>query len=890
MFDFQSDLDEKKLKVCKEVDPVLYESNAPSFYVVVDHPLPQPILTKLVKFITNITKTINFRIISALPFQPREKDLERAIVDLYTQHGTDLKKYIPEWSNVVTIGRGIYNILKSDDLSIEGFYDTIQWKTSFFTPELKATVYPCPNHFLWLEKDTFERYFTLHQFDFALKNKPKKLRIPKPELVDFKTEEEIAKFLESRIDYTGITSFDLETKGLDPWSKKGKIICLTLSFDDEVNKAYFLPFNLIDIPLLGKFFKKKKLIGNNIKYDIKWLRVKAQIPRDCLNLFWDNMKSSHAINEIQYNSLKSDAWLYTPYGGYDLPLSLYQERYPACKDDYSLIPHDILQPYATMDALVSLDCYRAHQKEIDDLDRLCKLDNGWSIRRALTDISFPAIATFTDIEINGMCYDWEKLKVLSKELQEEIAKRKIEIYKLLNIPSTVNISSGDQLGKFLESKGWEDPGRSVKKIYLTNEAAMLYWKKKGHKEVVQLQEYTECETVLKTFVGLEKNEKGKPTGYFQYRADDNKIHGTFRVSMADSWRGKSGDPNLQNVIKNSTVKLNGVPLHVRVRECFCVPGNDWVISENDGSGLQLHIAASYSQDPVMVDLFCNKGGDMHSITGRAVFCPDVPIEEFLKNKKEYPYKLYRKKAKAANFGLLFGASSRTFASASLVPEWTYDEAKEYVATYHLEKLQKQFLEKLLKQSPYANNKKEAGTIVGDEKTFNEDQVVFSYYWAAAEDIRTKFFNTYKGLAEWHTSQHSFGKKHGYVQSIWGPIRRVPFLTHVGKDDDGMRTKNYENICLNSPVQNFENCYMMYNMVRVNQDLHDNNMQTNMIGNIHDSFIAYLLRSEMDKDKEIFLNRFHEPLPEVMKGIPYEIELGYSDYTKGEVWGITEHEF
>lgn len=883
MFDFQSDLDEKKVSVCKEVNPVLYDSINPSLYVVVDHPLPQPTLSKLIKFISTSVKTESFRIISALPFQPREKDLERAIVALYTQHGTNLTKYIPDWSNVVTIGRGIYNILKSDDLSIEGFYDTIQWKTAFFAPDLKATVYPCPNHFLWLEKNTFERFFTLHQLDFAIKNKPKKARIPKPNLVDFTSWDEISAFLKTRLDYTGVTSFDLETRGLDPWSEKGKIICLTLAFDDEQNKAYYLPFHLINLQLLEQFFKNKKLIGNNIKYDIKWLRVKAGIPRSCLNLFWDNMKSSHALNELQYNSLKSDAWLYTPYGGYDLPLSLYQARYPACKEDYSLIPHNVLQPYATMDALVSLECYRAHQREIDELDAICKLDNGWSIRRTLTDISFPAIGTFTDIEINGMCYDWEKLKILSKELQEEIEKRKIEIYKLLNIPESINISSGDQLGKFLESKGWEDPGRSVKKIYLTNEAAMLYWKKKGHKEVDLLQAYTECETVLKTFVGLEKNSKGKPTGYFQYRADDNKIHGTFRVSMADSWRGKSGDPNLQNIIKNSTVKLGGKFLHVRVRECFCIPGDDWVISENDAAGLQLRVGASLSQDPIMIDIFCNKGGDMHSITGRAVFCPEVPIEDFIKNKKEYPYKVYRKKAKAVNFGLLFGASAKTFASASLVPEWTFEEAKEYVITYHLEEKQEKFYTLLLRD---INSNKE----IKDKTLFKEDQRIFSYYWAAADNIRTKFFDTYRGLAEWHKTQHAFGKKHGYVQSIWGPIRRVPYLVYVGKDDDGMRTKNYENICLNSPVQNFENCYMMYNMVRVNNDLHHADFQTNLIGNIHDSFIAYLHKDEMSRDKEIFLKHFHEPLPEVMKGIPYEIELGYSDYSKGEVWGITEHEF
>lgn len=265
---------------------------------------------------------------------------------------------------------------------------------------------------------------------------------------------------------------------------------------------------------------------------------------------------------------------------------------------------------------------------------------------------------------------------------------------------------------------------------------------------------------------------------------------------------------------------------------------------------------------------------------RDIFCLNVEehklIIRFPGNKKDYLLG-------NCNFGLLFGASARTFASASLVPEWSFEEAKDYVHTHKLEEKQVKFFQLLIRD---INRNKD----ITDKALYIEDQRIFSYYWAAADDIRTKFFNTYKGLAEWHKTQHALGKKNGYVQSSWGPIRRVPFLVYTGKDDDGMRTKNYENICLNSPVQNFENCYMMYNMVRVNRDLHRENLSTNLIGNIHDSFIAYLHRSEMPRDKEIFLKHFHEPLPEVMKGIPYEIELGYSDYNKGEFWGIIEHEF
>lgn len=878
---FQSDLNVKKTGTAREIDPLLYSNSSdPDVYFLVDTPIHRPIVDNLCKFILFTQPKLRFQIISVFDFQPRQKDLSRSVTDFYGHQSIDLTQYIKPWSKVVTFGRSLYSILRSDDLSIEGFYDTIQWNTSFFDPRTKSYIYPCPAIFSFLEKDNFERFFVQKQIKLSTEKEVAKFRIPKPNLIPLLEENTINDFLKARTSYNGITAYDLETKGLDPWDPEGKILCLTLAFDDEKDTAYYIPFDKINYTLLDKFFKNKKLVGNNLKYDTKWLRVKAGLSRDSTQIFWDNMKSSQALNELQYNSLKSDAWLFSVYGGYDFPLEEYKLKYPACKKDYSRIPFSVMFPYATMDALVSLECYREHQKRIDSLDHTCKIDTGWSIRRALEDVAFPAINTFCDIEISGMSYSWEKLKLFSSELIDEVNRRKEEIYKKLNIPKDISIDSGDQLGAFLESKGWENPGRSEKGLFLTNEAAMLYWKKKGHKEVDLFQSYTECVTVLKTFVGIEEDKKGKATGFFKYRASDDKIHGTFRVMMADSWRGKSSNPNLQNIIKNSTVELGGALLHVRVRELFCPPSSNFVVSENDAAGLQLRIAATYSQDPVMLDIFLNKGGDMHSITGCAVFCPDVSIDDFLKGKKDYPFSSYRKKAKVVNFGLLFGASARTFASTSLVPQWTLDEAKTYVKTYGLQERQTKLYNNLLKSM----NKN-----IIDKATFKRDQEEFSYYWAAAEDIREKFFDTYKGLKEWHNKQHSFGQKNGYVQSSWGPIRRTPFLTYIGSDDDGMRLKNYENICLNSPVQNFEACYMMFNMSRTNKALYSQNFQSHLVGNIHDSFIAYLHREEMLQFKELSLSYFHEPLA-IMKGIPYEIEMGYSDYEKKEYWGVTEHEF
>jgi len=878
MFDFQSEVSEKKFKDFKDVDPLLYSTlNKPEVYYIVDHPLPQPVLTKLIKLISMTNKGLEFQIISALPFEPQEKDLEKSIVNLYTNHGTDLKKYIPDWSKVVTIGRGLYSVTKSDDLSIEGCYDTIEWKTSFFAPDIKSYIYPCPSLFTWLDKDTFERYFSIKQMFFARADTYSPLRITKPNLVDFKTEKEVSDFLIKWRDYAGITAFDTETKTTDPWSPVGKIICLTLAFEADVNTAYFLPFNLIDINLLNKFFEKKKLVGNNTKYDFKWLRVKGKVSKESLRLHWDNMQGTHAINELQYNSLKSDAWIHTLYGGYDLPLALYQEKYPACKKDYSLIPHDVLFPYATMDVLVSLQCYFSQLKAIESLDKICKCENGWSIYRALTEVTFPAVEMFTDMEINGMNYDWTKLKILSDELAIEIAKRKKELYQVLGMPETMNIDSGDQLGKFLEQKGWEDHGRSAKGLYLTNESAMTYWLRKGHKEVELLNGYTECVTMMKTFVGVEKDEEGKPTGFWQYKSSDNKIHGSFATMMADSHRNKSSNPNLQNLPASSTICLHDMPLHELIRACFSVPSSDYYINETDGCGLQLRLATTASQDEVMIDIFKNQGGDLHSRTGNAVFCPEVSLDYFISHKKEKPYSSYRKYAKFINFSLLFGTSSFSFATTTLLNNWSLAEAIKYVKDTELDHRQQKLYQQLLK-----NYDREKPI---DKKNWEQDQYNISFYWASAEDIRDKFFKAYVGLTKWQAEMHLFAKVHGYVQSYWGNIRRTPYLMYQGKCDDKLRIKNYSNIALNSEIQSGEAYYIMFNMYRFHQYLINNNKKSYLIGNVHDSFIAYIHKDEKEELAKVIKNLFFEPLPEVQRGVPYEVEGELSDYSNGQWWHV-----
>ena len=153
LFSFQSELDVKKVGVVKEINPLLYTNAAtPEVYFLVDSPLPKPQIDKLAKFILFTKPGLKFQILSTFSFQPRQKDLERSIVSFYGHQSIDLSQYIAPWSKIVTVGRSLYSILRSDDLNIEGFYDTIQWHTNFLIQEQKVIFIPAQLYILFWKR------------------------------------------------------------------------------------------------------------------------------------------------------------------------------------------------------------------------------------------------------------------------------------------------------------------------------------------------------------------------------------------------------------------------------------------------------------------------------------------------------------------------------------------------------------------------------------------------------------------------------------------------------------------------------------------------------------------------------------------------------------------
>jgi DNA polymerase I-like protein with 3'-5' exonuclease and polymerase domains len=524
-----------------------------------------------------------------------------------------------------------------------------------------------------------------------------------------------------------------------------------------------------------------------------------------------------------------------------------------------------------------------------------------------------------------MYIDWDLLKKYSSDLQKQIDNLEKEVLDYFGLKKgELSLTSGNELGALLEVKDWKDHGRSKNKptknivsflkkkfgvnltrkngVYLTGDDQLEKWKKDGYKDIVnKILKHRELCTLMKTFIGgkvdnknidrgnlvstfdwglfQENDNEDIEKGFFQYKKSDGKIHSTFGPMMTKSQRNWSKAPNGQNIPKHGD-------LAKWYRKIFIPPSEDYYIVEQDAAGFQLRIGAIYSGDKEMKKVFTELGGDMHSMTAQAVLKRDISLNEFFKLKAEgnEEIKEIRFKAKAVNFGFLFGTVAYSFA-LGLEKEWPYKDIVEYVRRYNLQERVKFFL-RILKGDRIGEDKDKA--FDGDKGEFFaniDDKRKFANVWAVAADIRKKFFERYPGLEEWIKRQSSEAEEKGYVVSPFGAVRRLPQLTYQGKHDLKGKVKNWKNIALNSPVQNFESVYMNILMGEQNKYIKKNNLETHLCGNVHDANISYVHKDELKEFLEISKEIFERDRPE-NKGIPQELESNVADYYgKGEVWGF-----
>ncbi len=269
------------------------------------------------------------------------------------------------------------------------------------------------------------------------------------------------------------------------------------------------------------------------------------------------------------------------------------------------------------------------------------------LMRLYTEIELPLTRVLAKMEERGVVINKSNLKKKSVKMSERITALKNEIYEQAG--ETFNINSSQQLAKVLFENLKLPPVKKTKTGYSTN-AEVLEELKWRHPIVEMILNYRVLSKLKSTYLdGL-----GKLIG------DDGRIHTNFNQTVTATGRLSSSDPNLQNIPVRTEEGRE-------IRALF-EPGKDYdCILSADYSQIELRLLAHMSGDENLIDAFI-KGQDIHARTAAEVF--DVPLEEVTPE--------LRRKAKAVNFGIVYGISDYGLSQNLNISR---KEAGEYIALY-----------------------------------------------------------------------------------------------------------------------------------------------------------------------------------------------------------------
>jgi DNA polymerase I len=265
------------------------------------------------------------------------------------------------------------------------------------------------------------------------------------------------------------------------------------------------------------------------------------------------------------------------------------------------------------------------------------------------DIDLPLAPVLAQMEETGILIDHEQLSVLSRRMEEEISRISAEIYELAG--KTFNINSPQQLGKIL----FED-------LHLP--APVKYGKGKTISTAAGvLDELADEFPIARKVLDFRQLAKLKGTYSDALPAlidpTTGRLHTTFHQTGAATGRLASSDPNLQNIPIRTA-------LGREIRAAF-IPRPGWKLIVADYSQIELRLLAHFSRDPVLVDAF-RRGEDIHTHTAAEVFgVPPIAITAD-----------HRRRAKAVNFGIVYGQSPFGLAQSLGIDR---KEAEIYIKAY-----------------------------------------------------------------------------------------------------------------------------------------------------------------------------------------------------------------
>ena len=550
--------------------------------------------------------------------------------------------------------------------------------------------------------------------------------------------------------------FDTETTNIDVYSAE----LVGLSFAIKAHEAWYLPMPADRdecqkrLELLRPLFEDENImkIGQNLKYDISML---SQYGIKVKGRLFDTMLAHYLLEPEQRHNMDYLAEAYLDY--ITIPI---EELIGKGRQQRSMreVPVEQVKEYAAEDADITLQLY-------EKLSPMLK-ENG--VEKLLNDIEMPLVPVLSRMEANGVRIDTENLKQISDEFGRQIQQVEERIYEAAGMP--FNIASPKQLGEVLFEKLRIDEKAKKTKTgqYATGEDVL---QKLSHKHpiiqmILDYRSFTKLKSTYLDALPALVNPK------------DGLIHTSYNQAVTATGRLSSNNPNLQNIPVRTAQGRE-------IRKAFVPRSEHYTLLAADYSQIELRIIAHLSQDPAMVADF-NLGHDIHAATAAKVF--HVPMDQVTKEQ--------RSRAKAVNFGIIYGMSAFGLAERMELSR------------------------------------------------------------SEAADIIKKYFEEYAGIKEYMNRSIALARERGYAETILGRRRYLRDINGSNSVVRGFAERN----AINAPIQGSSADMIKIAMIGIHKEMERLQMQSKMILQVHDELVFDAHLDELDTLKAIVNDKMVNALP------------------------------
>lgn len=569
------------------------------------------------------------------------------------------------------------------------------------------------------------------------------------------TEEEMAKLGRFLADQD-FFAFDTETDGIDPLTAG----LVGMSFAVKENEAWYVPVPADKeeaTKVVAHFSpalqnRKSQKIGQNIKFDIIVLRkygVRVAGP------LFDTMIAHYLLNPELRHGMDYLAETYLKYK----PVPISQLIGPKGKNQLCMrdVPLAQIAEYAAEDADVTLKLKNFFAPELKKA----------GIESLFFDIEMPLIYVLVEMEVTGVKLDTVALKQSSEELTAALNNLEKEIYELAGVK--FNINSSKQVGEVLfEHLKIEEKAKKTKTGSYSTSEDILEKMRSKHPVVGKLLEYRGLKKLLSTYIDALPELINPETG---------KVHTSFNQTVTATGRLSSTNPNLQNIpIRDE--------LGREIRKAFIPDNEDCTFFSADYSQIELRIMAHLSQDEHMIEAF-RSGADIHSATAAKIY--GIPVEEVTGD--------MRRKAKTANFGIIYGISIFGLAERLNIPR---AESKELIEGY---------------------------------------------------------FKSYPGIRDYMDESIRIAKEKGYVETIFKRKRYLPDINSHNAIVRGYAERN----AINAPIQGSAADIIKVAMVRIYNRFEEEGLKSKMILQVHDELNFNVCQDEQEKVRQIVLEEMENAI-------------------------------